>query len=194
MTKNTGLKLVHRLTAQDDKEQIGSAIAASSLQLEQMSTFTKGQALIFHEKTLKPFQVQIAEWMHPDISYDYANDAELFLAICTRDVVRTALYAAFDNWVDKKVNTIEDDIISWQKRYLQLLKNTQRSARQESALLLDREHLKDECRKITKHGERLRSLWSIEKVHDESLSDAFSHLSDEESRLINMLDEVPPLQ
>ena len=50
VTKNTGLKLVHRLTSQDDREQIGTAISASPLQLERMAAFRSGRALIYLRK------------------------------------------------------------------------------------------------------------------------------------------------
>lgn len=57
--KNTNIKIVHRLTAQDDRELIGSAMTASSLQLENMATFTQGQVLIAYEKMLRPFQMKV---------------------------------------------------------------------------------------------------------------------------------------
>ncbi len=60
--KNTGLKLGLRITSADDRSLLGSTMAASPLQLEQMATFDVGEALIFYEKLMRPFQMRIAEW------------------------------------------------------------------------------------------------------------------------------------
>lgn len=60
--KNTGLKIGLRITSSDDRSLLGSTMAASSLQLEQMSTFSVGEALIFYEKLMRPFTMRIKEW------------------------------------------------------------------------------------------------------------------------------------
>lgn len=60
--KNTGLKLGLRITSADDRALLGSTMAASSLQLEQMSTFAVGEALIFYEGLKRPFSMRIKEW------------------------------------------------------------------------------------------------------------------------------------
>ena len=57
--KNTNIKLVHRLTSQDDRELVGSTMSASPLQMENMATYTSGQALITFEKLLRPFEMQV---------------------------------------------------------------------------------------------------------------------------------------
>ena len=60
--KNTGLKLGLRITSSDDRNQLGSTMAASSLQLEAMSTFEPGETLIFYEGLMRPFTMRIKEW------------------------------------------------------------------------------------------------------------------------------------
>ena len=57
--KNTNVKLVHRLTSGDDRELVGSTMSASPLQMENMTTYTMGQALITYEKLLRPFEMQV---------------------------------------------------------------------------------------------------------------------------------------
>lgn len=57
--KNTNIKLVHRLTSQDDRELVGSTMSASPLQIENMATYTSGQALVTFEKLLRPFEMQV---------------------------------------------------------------------------------------------------------------------------------------
>lgn len=45
--KNTGLKLGHRITAQDDRNLLGSTMSASADQLEEQGTFGTGQGAYF---------------------------------------------------------------------------------------------------------------------------------------------------
>lgn len=60
--KNTGLKLGHRITAQDDRGLLGSTMSASADQLEEQGIFVTGQALIFYENLLKPYKMRVSEW------------------------------------------------------------------------------------------------------------------------------------
>lgn len=60
--KNTGLKLGLRITANDDRSYLGNTMSASSVQLEKMATFKVGEALVFYEGLLKPFEIQTKEW------------------------------------------------------------------------------------------------------------------------------------
>ena len=57
--KNTNVKLVHRLTSQDDRELVGSTMSASALQMENMAVYTSGQALFTFEKMLRPMEMQV---------------------------------------------------------------------------------------------------------------------------------------
>lgn len=57
--KNTNIKLVHRLTSQDDRELVGSTMNASPLQMENMGIYTSGQALFTFEKMLRPMEIQV---------------------------------------------------------------------------------------------------------------------------------------
>ena len=62
--KNTSLKIVHRLTSEDDRMLVGSTMSASGMQMEELATYTPGNALISYEGLLKPFRMQISsfEW------------------------------------------------------------------------------------------------------------------------------------
>ena len=60
--KNTNLKIVHRLTSGDDRSLIGSTMSASESQIEELSTYTPGNALVTYEGLLKPFKIQIQEF------------------------------------------------------------------------------------------------------------------------------------
>ncbi len=57
--KNTNIKLVHRLTAQDDRQLVGSTMSASSLQLENMAIYAQGYALLAYEDLLRPFEMKV---------------------------------------------------------------------------------------------------------------------------------------
>lgn len=78
--KNTGLKLGHRITAQDDRNLLGSTMSASADQLEEQGTFGTGQALIFYENLLKPFKMHVYEWEKgiSKTKYDSPTNMQLF--------------------------------------------------------------------------------------------------------------------
>lgn len=89
--KNTGLKIGLRITSADDRSLLGSTMAASAMQLEQMSTFAVGEALIFYEKLMRPFTMRIKEWWgelenqtEKEAMVSSKNDADLRYAIADR--------------------------------------------------------------------------------------------------------------
>ena len=90
--KNTGLKIGLRITSADDRSLLGSTMAASAMQLEQMSTFAVGEALIFYEKLMRPFTMRIKEWWgeienqaEKEAMVSSKNDADLRYALSDRD-------------------------------------------------------------------------------------------------------------
>nr|WP_300807789.1 hypothetical protein [uncultured Acetatifactor sp.] len=90
--KNTGLKIGLRITSADDRSLLGSTMAASALQLEQMSTLAVGEALIFYEKLMRPFTMRIKEWWgeienqaKKEAMVSSKNDADLRYALADRD-------------------------------------------------------------------------------------------------------------
>jgi len=76
--KNTGIKIGHRLTAEDDRNLMGGTMSASGTQLEQMATYEVGDALIATEKLLRPYKAKICKWQENDEKYDPPSDEELF--------------------------------------------------------------------------------------------------------------------
>lgn len=75
--KNTGLKIGHRITAEDDRSLLGSTMSANGTQLEQMATFMPGEALITFEGLLRPFKAQFCQWENGMASYDSPSNEEL---------------------------------------------------------------------------------------------------------------------
>lgn len=84
--KNTNIKLVHRMTSQDDRELIGSTMSASPLQLEKMATFTQGQALIAYEKMLRPFEMQVS--VVPAHDDNSSTDEKLYQTLLQKPAFR----------------------------------------------------------------------------------------------------------
>ena len=91
--KNTGLKLGHRITAQDDRNLLGSTMSASADQLEEQGTFGTGQALIFYENLLKPFKMRVCEWEKgvSQKKYDSPTNIELFERLKTNETYNILL-------------------------------------------------------------------------------------------------------
>ena len=91
--KNTGLKLGHRITAQDDRNLLGSTMSASADQLEEQGTFGTGQALIFYENLLKPFKMRVCEWEKgvSQKKYDSPTNTQLFERLKTNKTYNTLL-------------------------------------------------------------------------------------------------------
>ena len=170
VTKNTGLKLVHRLTAQDDREQIGTAISASPLQLEQMAAFTTGRALIYHEKTKKPFEVQIAEWIAPNVKVDTSNDIELYELISMRKSLQRAITIAFRNWKEEYLFPVADRCIELQKKYreIDVMDSVEMSCCKSEKMLLQ-----SECHILKQKCYRLEKLWLSEVMKGNAIYKEF---------------------
>lgn len=173
VTKNTGLKLVHRLTAQDDREQIGTAISASALQLERMASFTSGSAFIYYERTMKPFELQIAEWLKPEISFDVSNDTQLYSEIWRMPTIEHTVLVAFRNWQDKYLFTVDDELSKLEKRYIEA-KVTDMVEIQ--CCLSGKKILLAECMSLMKKCYRLQKLWLMDRDSGCPLNNEFDDI------------------
>lgn len=154
VTKNTGLKVVHRLTAKDDREQIGSAISATSLQIERMASFTSGRAFIYHERTLKPFEVQIAEWGMPKVNFDVTDDSQLYKNIWNLPVSVDVTKIAIRNWQNKHIVPLEEKV----EQLISLLADPA-DAKEEQDYLKDVRLKKKELRKLRIRCQKIGKLW-----------------------------------
>lgn len=76
--KNTGLKMGHRITASDDRGLLGSTMSANEMQLEMLSSFLPGEALVTYEGLLRPFKMQIKQWENGEYSYDSPSNMDLY--------------------------------------------------------------------------------------------------------------------
>lgn len=109
--KNTNIKLVHRLTSGDDRELVGSTMSASGLQMENMATYTSGQALFTYEKLLRPFQMQVS--MVEQHGTETPTDDELYSLMLQKPVFKKYLqrlqYDKFDFIANKIANLLDDE-------------------------------------------------------------------------------------
>ena len=98
VTKNTSLKIGHRITAMDDRELLASTMSADGVQLERMASFLPGHALCVYENIQKPFEIQIAKY--DDNAEPPATD-ELFRIVSERTVYREVMKRDFQIMHDK---------------------------------------------------------------------------------------------
>lgn len=171
VTKNTGFKLVHRLTAQDDREQIGTAISASPLQLERMASFTSGRAFIYHERTKKPFEMQVTEWIAPKIAFDFSNDSQLYSEVWRLPTTEKATTVSFRNWQDKNLFTVDDELAALQEAYVNASNNLDiQCCMAQKAVLLA------ECKQLLVKCNRLKKLWILTDDKNYPLNEEFKEI------------------
>ena len=170
VTKNTGLKVVHRLIAQDDRDIIGATISASPLQIEQIASFSAGKALIYHEHTQKPFEVQIAEWIPTEVTYDFANDIQLYNQIWDNATTQRTIMSAIKNWQYKYLYALEKKLKELQKKYFAVEVTDVVEIALCKSLKMS---LISECNILKKKCKRLKKLWVVDSERKSSISDEF---------------------
>ena len=89
ITKNTSLKIGHRITAMDDRELLAFTMSADGVQLERMGTFQPGHALCVYENIQKPFEIQIAEY---DGNSEPPDNEELFSILSDRAIYQRVMH------------------------------------------------------------------------------------------------------
>lgn len=144
--KNTGLKLAHRITAQDDRGLLGSTMSASAEQLEEQGTFGTGQALIFYEGLLKPFKMRLCEWERnlPVDKYDSPSNAQLFEHLRYNKTYRDLLNRSAD--IMKEKMTTEFELLRQKaKKLKQIIGSKERRI---SALKYDIDTLLQKCKSL----------------------------------------------
>lgn len=102
--KNTGLKIAHRITAQDDRSLLGSTMSASPDQLEEQGTFDTGWALIFYEGLLKPYKMKIHEWdsqNNDSEKYESPTNKQLFNYLRDNPIYQMSIQKSADIMVKK---------------------------------------------------------------------------------------------
>lgn len=187
VTKNTGLKVVHRLIAQDDRDIIGATISASPLQIEQIASFSAGKALIYHEHTQKPFEVQIAEWIPTEVTYDFANDIQLYNQIWDNATTQRTIMSAIKNWQYKYLYALEKKLKELQKKYFAVEVTDVVEIALCKSLKMS---LISECNILKKKCKRLKKLWVVDSERKSSISDEFIKTYKYIEDLVSQLEEI----
>ncbi|MBE5838443.1 hypothetical protein [Butyrivibrio sp.] len=177
--KNTGLKIGLRITSSDDRSLLGSTMAASALQLEQMSTFAVGEALIFYEKLMRPFKMRIKEWCG-----EIENDAEKALVVASKNDndLRSAL-ADSETYRDENLKSIK---IIGNKYYFQLV-DIEDQIKQSEYWLTSVKKQVDKINDIYSYLERVE-LGRV-KISDEEKNSKYDLLEDLQASRNNLLKE-----
>ena len=95
VTKNTALKIAHKMTAMDDRQVLGETMSMDSVQMEQMAFYIPGQALCIYDGVKKPFKVKIPDCVaeeqvpgeEPDneMLYTWLADRDCYIKDMKRD-------------------------------------------------------------------------------------------------------------
>ena len=110
--KNTGLKIVHRLTSQDDRSLVGSTMSASGTQIEELATYMPGNALISYEGLLKPFRMQIKAFALKDTP----STEQLFdLIIGDQVTLKQMNLSIYALYLSERISAIENVVQSNEK-------------------------------------------------------------------------------
>lgn len=161
VTKNTGIKMIHRLTAKDDKELIGSAVSASSIQLERIGAFSSGEALLHYEKILKPFEVQVNEWKKPTITYNVSNDQELYQEVKNTNEMKNIIEGFIVNWKYKYDVELSKEVNYYIK---QSEKTNVEDAKQLLRLKIQKRGLIQKCNRGLKKCDSMEKQWKLVDV------------------------------
>lgn len=113
--KNTGLKIVHRLTAEDDRGLVGSTMSANSTQLEELASYMPGNALITYEGLLRPFKMQISAFKYKDAP----SNNQLYELMKVRekqcDIAKRTLSIRLEKYKDKWKHEWDIALVVYQK-------------------------------------------------------------------------------
>ena len=144
--KNTGLKIGHRITAQDDRGILGGTMSASSDQLEEQGIFGTGEALIFYEGLMKPYKMKIHEW-EKNVSkekYDSPSDRELYERVKGTVTYREQITASKDIIKDK----IHTDFGAREKQAREILNKIVMDDKKRGEKIVGISNLKNEIRTL----------------------------------------------
>lgn len=59
VTKNTAIKIAHKMTAMDDRQVLGTTMSMDTVQMEQMAFLELGRAFCIYDGVKKPFEIKI---------------------------------------------------------------------------------------------------------------------------------------
>lgn len=180
--KNTGLKIGLRITSQDDRSLLGGTMSAKGIQLEQMATFEPGQALVFYEGLMRPFQIRINEyggeiedktekekWTTPK------SDDELVAVLKNRQVYRET--------IDKSVNI-------YGSRYYSRFKTFRKEVQSYSDICTDVLKKTEEIRQYREQIQNLEKEAKLSEQEREAYYDNYYQLETEFNTAIEQVNHT----
>lgn len=185
VTKNTGLKIAHRLASQDDRESIGCAMSASPLQLEQIGNLGVGEAFLHYEGLKKPLRVRVSKWEKPDAGgIDFSSDPELFDYLFEHRDISCLVDLSLSNWLHREALPILCDIDCLYNELLDADARFDLSACMAS--------LKRRSKIAERHFEQRRTLWRCSELDlfvPEEAKSIFDSIEERTSKLEGWLKE-----
>lgn len=88
--KNTNLKVIHRMVAQDDREVVGGTMNMDDPQIRFLATLPVGRAVIYAEGADHPYLVQVED--HKAKLAGSGRPSDRGTALAMRDLTRSSLY------------------------------------------------------------------------------------------------------
>ncbi len=73
--KNTNLKILHRVVAEDDRQAVGATMNLTEEQLRAVTTFARGQAAVYAEGNDHPFLVEVVAFKQTAVKGHLNDDA-----------------------------------------------------------------------------------------------------------------------
>lgn len=111
--KNTGLKIALRMSSSDDRELLGSMMAADAAQLERMAVANRGQALVLYEGLQRPFELMMTEWLGVPDTPEYVDPRRrgaVRESLDARDLAGTLLSSKSRWYRELRLTTVNIDV------------------------------------------------------------------------------------
>lgn len=121
VTKNTALKIAHKMTAMDDRQILGATMSMDAVQMEQMAFFQPGESLCIYDSVKKPFRVQICDCVAEEGMRDESPDNdELYTLLKDRECYIHDMKRDWELMIakyDKHFTRLSDDANSAYQEY-----------------------------------------------------------------------------
>ena len=104
VTKNTSMKIAHKMVSMDDRASLGETMSMDAVQLEQMAQYKSGRALCIYDGITRPFEIQVARYVEDDRDSISPDDEELEKMLLKRSEYRQDMRRDYEIMKRKKKN------------------------------------------------------------------------------------------
>ena len=112
VTKNTSMKIAHKMVAMDDRASLGETMSMDAVQMEQMAQYRSGRALCIYDGITRPFEIQVARYVEDDRDSISPDDEELEKLLMRRPEYRKDLLRDYDIMEAKKSKEYTERFVS----------------------------------------------------------------------------------